>query len=288
MKKISFIIYKILKLFDSFFKNFFNKSFLIFFNEFFNNDLYIKKKINEKKMIFFTPNSIIKWRVDTILSKEPETIEWIDSFKSDSKEKIIFWDIGANIGLYSLYAASKHKNIQVFSFEPSSSNLRVLSRNISINNFYDKIIINQFPLSSEKFGYAYMNEPNFTEGWAMNSFGLPLDYRGDKFDVEQKYKMLGLSIDFILGNKFLEVPNYIKIDVDGIEDKILEGGINSLNHVNLKSVSIELNENYTSQYNNVFNSMKKIGLDYKQKKHANIYDDDQRFSNLYNYLFEKK
>ena len=185
-------------------------------------------------MIFFTPNSIIKWRVDTILSKEPETIEWIDSFKSDSKEKIIFWDIGANIGLYSLYAASKHKNIQVFSFEPSSSNLRVLSRNISINNFYDKIIINQFPLSSEKFGYAYMNEPNFTEGWAMNSFGLPLDYRGDKFDVEQKYKMLGLSIDFILGNKFLEVPNYIKIDVDGIEDKILEGGINSLNHVNLK------------------------------------------------------
>ena len=41
-------------------------------------------------MIFFTPNSIIKWRVDTILSKEPETIEWIDSFKSDSKEKIIF------------------------------------------------------------------------------------------------------------------------------------------------------------------------------------------------------
>lgn len=288
MKKISFIIYKFLKLFDSFFKNFFNKSFLIFFNEFFNNDLYIKKKINEKKMIFFTPNSIIKWRVDTILSKEPETIEWIDSFKSDSKEKIIFWDIGANIGLYSLYAASKHKNIQVFSFEPSSSNLRVLSRNISINNFYDKIIINQFPLSSEKFGYAYMNEPNFTEGWAMNSFGLPLDYRGDKFDVEQKYKMLGLSIDFILGNKFLEVPNYIKIDVDGIEDKILEGGINSLNHVNLKSVSIELNENYTSQYNNVFNSMKKIGLDYKQKKHANIYDDDQRFSNLYNYLFEKK
>ncbi len=288
MKKISFIIYKFLKLFDSFFKNFFNKSFLIFFNEFFNNDLYIKKKINEKKMIFFTPNSIIKWRVDTILSKEPETIEWIDSFKSDSKEKIIFWDIGANIGLYSLYAASKHKNIQVFSFEPSSSNLRVLSRNISINNFYDKIIINQFPLSSEKFGYAYMNEPNFTEGWAMNSFGLPLDYRGDKFDVEQKYKMLGLSIDFILGNKFLEVPNYIKIDVDGIEDKILEGGINSLNHVNLKSVSIELNENYTSQYNNVFNYMKKIGLDYKQKKHANIYDDDQRFSNLYNYLFEKK
>ena len=53
-------------------------------------------------------------------------------------------------------------------------------------------------------------------------------------------------------------------------------------------MSIELNENYTSQYNNVFNSMKKIGLDYKQKKHANIYDDDQRFSNLYNYLFEKK
>ena len=288
MKKISLVIYKLLSIVDGFIKKFFNKSFIIFFSEFMNEDLYFKKKINDRKLSFFTPNSIIKWRVDTIYTKEPETIDWIDNFKSNNNKKIIFWDIGSNIGLYSLYAASKYDNIKVYSFEPSSSNLRVLSRNISINNFCDKIFINQFPLSDEKIIYSNMNEPNFMEGWAMNSFGSSLDYKGDEFKAKQKYKMLGFSIDFILNNKFLEVPNYIKIDVDGIEDKILRGGIESLNHSDLKSILIELNEEYSSQFNNVINSMKKIGLEFKEKKHAEIYDKDQRFSNLYNYVFEKK
>ena len=48
-------------------------------------------------------------------------------------EKIIFWDIGPKVDLFSIYAALKHKDIEVHSFEPSSGNPRVLSRNISIN-----------------------------------------------------------------------------------------------------------------------------------------------------------
>ena len=51
----------------------------------------------------------------------------------------LFIDIGANIGLYSIYAAIKHSNSEVISFEPSTSNLRVLSRNISINKLEEKI-----------------------------------------------------------------------------------------------------------------------------------------------------
>ena len=39
-------------------------------------------------------------------SKEPETLEWIDNFSKDSS---IFWDIGANIGLYSIYNSIKIK-----------------------------------------------------------------------------------------------------------------------------------------------------------------------------------
>ena len=60
------------------------------------------------------------------------------------KTKKYFWDIGSNIGLYSIYAKIKHENIEIHSFEPSSSNLRVLSRNISINDLENKIKINHF------------------------------------------------------------------------------------------------------------------------------------------------
>ena len=61
-----------------------------------------QKKIKNRKMKFYEPNNLISWRVRTILDKEPDTIEWIDNFSIDNNDNFIFWDIGANIGLYSL------------------------------------------------------------------------------------------------------------------------------------------------------------------------------------------
>jgi hypothetical protein len=59
--------------------------------------------IEFKNLFFFCKNYLIKYRIDTLQSKEPETIEWIENFNKDD----IFFDIGANIGLYSCYAAKK-------------------------------------------------------------------------------------------------------------------------------------------------------------------------------------
>jgi len=288
MEKLSYFFYKILKHFDLILNYLFKKSFLIFFNDFFNKDFYVTKTINNLKINFFIPNQVIKWRVKTLYTKEPETLEWIDSFKNYNKKPIIFWDIGSNIGLYSIYAASIHKNILIYSFEPSTSNLRVLSRNVSINNLSDKIYIAQFPLGRKNFQFSNINEQEFKEGWSMNSYGKSTDYEGKNFEPKQKYKIFGLNIDFLVKNKILEVPHYIKIDVDGIEDEILMGGVESLNDKNLRSISVELNENYKSQFKNVIDIMKQLNLKIKHKKHAPIYDNDEKFSCLYNYIFEKQ
>ena len=64
---------------------------------------YTTINIDDEKLLFYTPNNLVKWRVKTFFTKEPDTLNWIDNFKEDE----IFWDIGANIGLYSLYAAKK-------------------------------------------------------------------------------------------------------------------------------------------------------------------------------------
>tara|TARA_Y100000590_G_C15744935_1_gene1021618 strand:+ start:1615 stop:2475 length:861 start_codon:yes stop_codon:yes gene_type:complete len=286
MKKISYLFYRILMLFDRLLNLLTRRSFLIWFSDFVNDQFYSSKEICNKKTIFFTPNQIIKWRVDTLYTKEPETLEWIDKFNQD--REIIFWDIGANIGLYSIYAAQKHKNIKVTSFEPSTSNLRVLSRNISINNLNEKITINQIPLNDKKNSNLEMYESEFTEGWSMNTFGQPTDYQGRSFKSKQKYKIFGTTIDFLLDNKIVEMPNYIKIDVDGIEHQILKGGLKYLNHKNIKSLSIELNEKYTEQFDHVIKIMKDNNFIIKQKKHAEIYDEDEKFSCLFNYIFEKR
>ena len=43
-------------------------------------------------------NHITQYRADTFSSKEPKTLKWIEQFE-DNK---CFWDVGANVGLYSL------------------------------------------------------------------------------------------------------------------------------------------------------------------------------------------
>ena len=119
------------------------RSILIWFKEFIQDDSYKTINILNKKVNFFVPNQITQWRVETFFTKEPETLEWIDSF-NDNK-KIIFWDVGANIGLYSCYAV-KRADCQVYAFEPSVFNLELLAKNIYLNSLSDKIAIISFPL----------------------------------------------------------------------------------------------------------------------------------------------
>ena len=113
MKVILNLIYKLLVAADKIIYKIFKKSFLYYLKDLFEKDLYVTKKILNNDTSFYVPNKVTKWRIETFYEKEPETLEWIDSF--NNAKKIIFWDIGANIGLYSIYAALKHKNIEIIS-----------------------------------------------------------------------------------------------------------------------------------------------------------------------------
>ena len=63
-------------------------------------------------------------------------------------------------------------------------------------------------------------------------------------------------MDYLIENKILEIPNYIKIDVDGIEHLILKGGRTFLKDKRIKSVQVEMNEIFKDQYEEVMNIMK--------------------------------
>ena len=140
------------------------------------------------------------------------------------QKKIIFWDIGSNIGLYSIYAAVVHKNIEVISFEPSVNNLRILSRNISKNKLSNKIKLITNPLLDKPNIFSSMNENSTKEGSALNTFSKNLILR-KKFNSKMEYKIFGTTINYLVQNKILDTPNYIKIDVDGLEHLILRGDV---------------------------------------------------------------
>ena len=293
IKKLSYVIFKILKLIDNFLKILTKRSFLIWFKDFIEKDSYKTIMLdNEKKEVkFFAPNYLTNWLVDDFHKKEPETIDWIRNF-TNKKNKIIFWDIGANIGLYSIYAAKIHSDIEVISFEPSTNNLRILSRNIFINKLQDKIKILQLPLGKEGIKFANLKESQFHEGSSHNSFNNDLDFEGKRIKVTNDYKILGISIKYLLENNILEIPDYIKIDVDGIEHIILEGSGNHLSNKKIKGIQVEINENYKEQYDAIIKFMKENGFKFKFKKRnekLKIYKTKE-FSKTYNYYFfnEKK
>lgn len=253
--------------------------------EMFRKNAYKSLIINGRKIKFFNPNSITNWRLDTFKVKEPETLNWIDSFRSD--KKIIFWDIGANIGLYSIYSVIKHKNIQVVSFEPSTLNLNILSRNISINKLEKNISIAQFALTDSVNQFLSMNETSTLEGGALSSFGVDFDGDGKKINSSFKYKIYGTSIDYLISQNILEIPNYIKMDVDGIEHLIIKGGSKTLSSNKIKSILVELNENFKEQSEQVRKALFNHGFRLKLKTRSEMVEKDHKDSKVYNFIFSK-
>jgi len=284
MRKLSYFFYKILVSLDKVFSILTKRSLLIWFKDFIQEDSYRSLMILDNKINFFVPTQITNWRVDTFFSKEPETLDWINSF--EKKENLIFWDIGANIGLYSIYNALKNLNSTTISFEPSSSNLRVLTRNISINNLEKSIKVIPIPLTNKENTFQVMREGHFVEGGALNTFGEKFDFEGKEFEPMMKYSLFGTTINYLIENKILEIPDYIKIDVDGIEHLILESGNKFLKDKKIKSCSIEINENFKEQYDKILSIMKEYQFKILHKKHnEDNFSKESKFNKTFNYIF---
>ena len=207
----------------------------VFYNFFDNNDKIINLKLNSNIKASFVSRSLMtEKRYTTLFSKEPDTIDWINSFEQNS----IFYDIGANVGIYSVYASILHKNIDTIAFEPSVFNLEILSKNIYINNLYDRISIYPISLYIKK-NQNQFNMSKVEVGGALSGFGTELDEFNNQRDITFKYKTFSQSLDDFVDEYNLKLPNYIKIDVDGIELSILNGAIKILNSSNIKSILIE-------------------------------------------------
>ena len=286
VKKFALFIFKLISFINYIFFKITKKDFLIYLKQFLREDSYKSIKILGKNINFFIPSPLTKWRVETFFSKEPETLEWINNFKK--KNKIIFWDIGANIGLYSIYAALKYDDIEIISFEPSTSNLRVLSRNISINKLENKIKIFQIPLGNKKNKFLKMKESAFVEGSALHAFGENYNYKGEKFLSNNNYKIYGTTINYLLSQKILNIPDYIKIDVDGIEHEILKGANLYLKNLKIKSLLIELNKNFKKQFNTSTKVLSKNNFKLKNQINSTKSSlEDDEFSNTFNYIFKR-
>ena len=206
-------------------------------------------KVDNKILKFINFNSLTNFRINTFFIKEPDTLKWINTFN----ENDIFWDIGANIGLYSIYAA-KIKNTRTFAFEPSVFNLELLARNIFLNNLSDKITIIPNPLNdSNKISKFQLSSIEYSS--ALSVFDKNHNQFGNEFKMNFEYYFNSFTIDAMIKSYDLKTPSHIKIDVDGLEHLVLAGGILTLPY--LKSILIETNDFFIEQSEEIIKILKK-------------------------------
>ena len=71
-------------------------------------------------------------------------------------------------------------------------------------------------------------------------------------------------------------------------NNILKGGEKYLKHEKIKSILIELNESFVDQTSNSINILKKNNFELLYKKHSKEFDNSEKYSSIYNYVFKKK
>lgn len=240
------------------------------------SDLCSKSVISVEEINFWTPSKICAWRANTLLKKEPETIRWINEFKNND----VFWDIGANIGIYSLYASIK-KEVQVYAFEPSPFNFHVLSKNIFLNNISSKLSAFCVALTN-KTAVDYLNMSSVVEGAAHTSFKNTINEFGNKFTPEYSQSTIGFTIEDFVRIFNIPQPNHIKIDVDGAEKLVIDGAKSVLNNPKLKSILIEMNASLKPDEQEIFDTLVENGFYLDRSDHP---DGELR---LLNYIFKRR
>ena len=240
---------------------------------------------NKNKLVKFkihTPNEICAVRHNTFSTKEPEMLDWIEQYGEGGT----FFDIGANIGIYSLYYA-KSKGGKVVSFEPSVFNLRQLAKNVSLNRLENSITIVPNPLSNST-GVAVFKNDNSEEGGALSSFGVDYGHDGKTISGNIRYAVTGFSLDdFLKYSSIGEYPNLIKIDVDGIEHLILSGAKNTLKSKSLKSVYIEVNDDFEEQSAGVKKLLEETGFHLKEKRRSIMIEKSSPSGKTFNQIWVK-
>jgi FkbM family methyltransferase len=142
----------------------------------------------------------------------------------------VLYDVGANIGVFSLYAGSRGH--RVVAFEPVAANYAVLNRNIEINGLGGRVTAFCVALDQRDGTGALFLEN--THAGVSSQFERRLE--ATRFEQGA----VSFALDTLLAGGRLPFPDHLKIDVDGTEGRILTGAARTLADRRLKSIQIEL------------------------------------------------
>ncbi len=214
---------------------------------------------NGARMTFITPNVFTKWRVETIHSKEPCTLEWIAGFNAED----VLVDVGANVGMYSVWAAATPARpcvriragvAKLCTAQPEHPRQPTAGQDQGL-----------LPRPVQTGGRCRSFLSELIPGGSNHSAGQPLDYALAPMKVAYEQGCLIHRLDDLVASRAVPVPNHIKIDVDGFEHKVIAGAAEVLKNPTVKSLLIEVNLNLDA-HRQMLDALAKLGFKYNPEQ----------------------
>jgi FkbM family methyltransferase len=193
-----------------------------------------------------------KWRA-TACAKEPFTVSWIQERIANGQ---VLYDIGANVGAYSLIAA-KSRGARVIAFEPGYATFARLCENIQLNGCEHSVVPVPLPLAESNgiVGFEYRSP---APGESRHVLVERAWQDGDgRHGARYVQPVCATTLDTAVTQFGLPSPNFMKVDVDGAELRVLKGASGVLRQPELASVLIEVDE---ALWNAVYEHMVDAGF----------------------------
>lgn len=186
-----------------------------------------------------------------------DSMELLESIEDKDSIKTIY-DIGACIGTWSLLAKAIFPHSKVYAFEALEKHVKELEHKVS--HVKESItVFHQALGKEEKIQTMYLQKNTDASSF------LPISEKGLKewsfLGETERIELHVKTLSSIIQNNNLPLPDLIKIDVQGLELDILEGGLSFIQNAKWILMEVSFEELYEGQpvYNDVFNYMEKIG-----------------------------
>jgi FkbM family methyltransferase len=160
---------------------------------------------------------------------------WVDweefnLIKNYIKSGDTVFDIGANMGFYTIWMSKFIGNGKIHAFEPDSENFERLKKNIKINNLIKNVVANKIALSNLNGIISFTKGLDGENHIADSSNQNTLQLQSQKIDSYLKDLSINPSI------------TYMKIDVEGFEYAVLKGADAILLNNQIEIIQIEINK----------------------------------------------
>jgi FkbM family methyltransferase len=197
-------------------------------------------------------------RAARMLERERGTIEWLTA---EVRPGDVFYDIGANIGVFTVFAASRIGDGQVYAFEPHLVNAARLLVNVGLNGLEDVVRVLSCPLS-DRSGVATFDYGTLEVGTSSSRLS---DQPAGGVGGTPELKVTA-TVDELLADGALRPPGLVKIDVDGHELSVLRGMAELLGGAQRpRAVQVEVN---LADREEVCDLMRERGYDLTRRHHS--------------------